>query len=168
MNILKNNRGFTLIELLLYTVIAAGLLLSITAMIALLTQSRVKNKTISTIEQQGVQILQIISQEIRNSSAITSPPNGSGGTTLQLQNISGQNTIFNLTSTTLRETKLGQIIPLSSNNIIVNNLEFLNLTSDNAHNSVKIKFTLNYNNTAGRIEYNYSQNFYGSATLRQP
>ncbi len=165
---LKNNRGFTLIELLLYTVIAAGLLLSITAMIALLSQSRIKNQTISTVEQQGTQILQIINQEIRNSSIVISPANGVSGTTLQLQDINGKNTTFNLSSSTLNETKLNQTTPISSNNIIVSNLKFLNLTPDNIHNSIKINFTLNYNNIASRIEYNYSQTFYDTATLRQP
>ncbi len=165
---LKNNRGFTLIELLLYTVIAAWLLLSITAMIALLSQSRIKNQTISTVEQQGTQILQIINQEIRNSSIVISPANGVSGTTLQLQDINGKNTTFNLSSSTLNETKLNQTTPISSNNIIVSNLKFLNLTPDNIHNSIKINFTLNYNNIASRIEYNYSQTFYDTATLRQP
>jgi type II secretory pathway pseudopilin PulG len=165
---LKNSRGFTLIELLLYTVIAAGLLLSITAMIALLTQSRIKNQTISLVEQQGVQILQIISQEIRNSAAIISPANGTDSTTLQLQNASGQNIIFNLSNSTLQETKLGQTISISANNLILSDLHFINLTPDNTHNSVKIKFTLSYNNIAGRNEYNYSQTFYDTATLRKP
>lgn len=169
MSNLKNNcRGFTLIELLLYTVIAAGLLLAITAMIALLTQSRVKNQTINTVEQQGAQILQIISQEIRNSTTVVSPTNGVGGAVLQLQDISGQNITFDTSSNTLRETKLGQTVSLSSNNLIISDLQFLNLTPDTTHNSIKITFTLSYNNLAGRTEYNYSQTFYGTATLRQP
>lgn len=168
MNISNNNRGFTLIELLLYTVIATGLLLAITAMIALLSQSRIKNQTISAVEQQGVQILQILTQEIRNSKLIVVPSNGNNGTTLQLQNNLGQDIIFDLASTTLRRTISNQTIALSSNNINVNNLQFINLSPDNQHNSIKINFTLNYNNTASRIEYNYSQNFYDTATLRQP
>lgn len=164
----KNNRGFTLIELLLYTVIAAGLLLSITAMIALLTQSRIKNQTISLVEQQGIQIIQTMSQEIRNSIAVISPTNGTDGTTLQLQDASGQNIIFNLSSSTLQKTKLGQTVSISANNLILSDLHFINLTPDNIHNSIKIKFTLNYNNIAGRNEYNYSQTFYDTATLRKP
>jgi len=165
---LKNNRGFTLIELLLYTVIAAGLLLAITAMIALLSKSRIKNQTIGTVEQQGEQIMQIINQEIRNSKMVTVPTNGNSGTTLQLQDIFGQPIIFDLASTTLRATKSNQTTAISSNRITVSELQFLNLSPDNLHNSIKIKFTLSYNNIAGRIEYNYSQTFYGTATLRQP
>jgi len=167
-NLKNNRRGFTLIELLLYTVIAAGLLLAITAMIALLTQSRVKNQTINMVEQQGAQILQLLSQEIRNSVVVISPTNESGGTTLQLQDFSGQNITFDISSNTLRETKLGQTVTLSSNSLLVSDLQFLNLTPDNTHNSIKINFTLSYNNIAGRTEYNYSQTFYGTATLRQP
>jgi len=164
----NNNRGFTLIELLLYTVIAACLLLAITAMIALLTQSRVKNKTISLVEQQGTQILQILNQEIRNSVVIISPTNGNSGDTLQVQDFSGKNTTFNVTSGTLRETILNQTISLSSNQLVVTDLHFANLTPNSLQNSIKIKFTLSYNNIANRTEYNYSQTFYGTATLRQP
>lgn len=164
----KDNRGFTLIELLLYTVIAACLLLAITVMIALLTQSRVKNRTISSVEQQGTQILQILNQEIRNSAVIIFPTNGNSGNTLQLQDFSGKNTTFDVVNGTLRETILNQTIPLSSNHLIVSDLQFTNLTPNNLQNSIKIKFTLNYNNVANRTEYNYSQTFYGTATLRQP
>lgn len=164
----KNNRGFTLIELLLYTVIAACLLLAITAMISLLTQSRVKNRTISSVEQQGTQILQILNQEIRNSIVVISPTNGNSGNTLQLQDFSGKNTTFDVVSGTLRETILNQTVSLSSNLLIVSDLQLTNLTPNNLQNSIKIKFTLNYNNVANRTEYNYSQTFYGTATLRQP
>lgn len=164
----KDNRGFTLIELLLYTVIAVCLLLAITVMIALLTQSRVKNRTISSVEQQGTQILQILNQEIRNSAVIIFPTNGNSSNTLQLQDFSGKNTTFDVVNGTLRETILNQTIPLSSNHLIVSDLQFTNLTPNNLQNSIKIKFTLNYNNVANRTEYNYSQTFYGTATLRQP
>ena len=99
---------------------------------------------------------------------VVSPTNGNSGNTLQLQDFSGKNTTFDVASGTLRETILNQIIPLSSNILIISDLQFTNLTPNNLQNSIKIKFTLNYNNVANRTEYNYSQTFYGTATLRQP
>jgi len=165
---IKNNRGFTLIELLLYTVIAAGLLLSITAMISLLIQSRIKNQTISIVEQEGTQILQIITQEIRNSTTVVNPSSGTIGDNLQIQNSSGQNTAFSIADNTLVQTKNGQTTGMLSNQVLISDLKFINLTPDSTHNSIKITFTLSYNNIAGRNEYSYSQTFYDTATLRQP
>lgn len=65
--------GFTLIELLLYVSIAAILLLSIMTFIGALLESRVKNTSIAEVEQQGVQVLQQVTQAVRNSETIITP-----------------------------------------------------------------------------------------------
>ncbi len=162
----NDNRGFTLIELLLYTVIAAGLLLSITALLSLLIQSRTKNETISLIDQEGLQIIQIITQETRNAKMVISPLVSASSTVLQIQNNLGQDIKFDLASNTLYMSKSNQILNLSSSNILVSGLQFSNLSSDMSRNSIKIEFNLSYNNVSNRTEYNYSQTFYDTATLR--
>lgn len=162
----NNNKGFTLIELLLYTVIAAGLLLSVTALLSLLIQSRTKNETMSVVNQNGLQIMQFITQTTRNAKTITTPVVGADGSVLQLQDSVGQNINFDMSSGTLYLNKSNQIFNLSSSNIVVSNLKFSNLSSDPARNSIKIEFTLSYNNAANRSEYNYTQTFYDTATLR--
>ena len=48
------NKGFTLIELLLYVSIASTVLLASTVFFHMLLESRVKNQTISEVEQQGL------------------------------------------------------------------------------------------------------------------
>ena len=163
---IKNNqRGFTLVELLLYTVIAAGLLLSITTLISLLIQSRVKNQTMSTVEQQGTQVLQIISQEIRNAKLVSSPTLGNTTSNLQLQNQNNESIIISLSSSTLYYSKSGQVITLTPLNIEVDNFSVTNLGPDQ-HNSLKLQFDLKNKNLSGRSEYNYNQTFYGTANLR--
>jgi type II secretory pathway component PulJ len=66
-------KGFTLIELLLYVSLTAILLLSITAFIGALLSARVKNASIAEVDQQGAQVMQQITQAVRNSEAIVAP-----------------------------------------------------------------------------------------------
>lgn len=65
--------GFTLLELLLYVSISAVLLLSTVEFLDALLRSRVKNMVIAEVEQQGAQVLQQVTQAVRNSEAITTP-----------------------------------------------------------------------------------------------
>lgn len=70
---MKKQKGFTLIELLLYVSIVGAIIFSIAGFLSLSMQSRVKNQTIAEVEQQGVQIMQSLTQTIRNASAISIP-----------------------------------------------------------------------------------------------
>lgn len=76
--------GFTLVELLLYVAIVGTLLITITGFFALTASSRIKNQSISEVNQQGAAIMETITQAIRNASAITAPSIGSTGTSLNL------------------------------------------------------------------------------------
>jgi hypothetical protein len=65
--------AFTLIELLLYIAIMGSLLISVTLYFAMTADSRVKNQSISEVNQQGAAIMDRITQTVRNASAITTP-----------------------------------------------------------------------------------------------
>lgn len=161
----NDNRGFTLLELLLYVFVASGILLSIVALVALLIQSRVKNQTISLVEQQGAQIIQIITQEINNAKIIIAPTVGNTGNILQFQDINGQSEQLSVVSSTLFLNKNNKDYFLNPPTIQVSNLEVKNLGVA-GHDSVKIKFDLNYNNLSGLNQYSYSQTFYATANIR--
>lgn len=163
-SIFKDNRGFTLVELLLYIFVASGILLSIVALVALLIQSRVKNQTISLVEQQGTQIIQLVTQEINNAKAITSPSAGNSGNVLQFQDMSGQAEQISLVSTTLFLNKNSKDYFLNPTTIQVSNWQIKNLGVA-AHDSIKIQFDLNYNNLSGLNQYSYSQTFYATANI---
>ena len=60
--------GFTLVELLLYVGISSAILLASSLFLATLLESRIKNQTIAEVEQQGLAVMQIITQDIRNAS----------------------------------------------------------------------------------------------------
>ncbi len=161
----KNNQGFTLIELLLYVFVASGILLSIVALVAVLIQSRIKNQTISIVEQQGAQISQIITQEINNAKIITSPAVGNSADVLQWQDINGQVEQASVASSTLFLFKNNQNYFLNPATVQVNNWQVKNL-GVSGHDSIKIQFDLNYNNVSGLNQYSYSETFYATANIR--
>jgi len=162
----KNKKAFTLIELLLYISIAGVMILSISIFLFTVLQSRVKNQTIAEIEQQGTQVMQIITQTIRNSSSIISPSQGNNSTSLEVDN-NGTPTNFDLSGGIIRVNE-GMVVNLTNSRITVSGLDFYNLSQDNTIGTIRIQFTLTHINPAGRNEYNYSKTFYGSASLKSP
>lgn len=161
-----------MIELLLYIGIAAVVLLAISIFISVLLQGRVKNQTISEVEQQGIQAMQIITQTIRNASGVTAPTMGLSGVSLTLTIPIGSSgpktpTIFDLSSGVLRiKEGAAATVDLTNNRVIVSNLNFQNLTNVASSNVIRVSFTITYINSSGKNEYNYSKNFYDSATQR--
>src|SRR3989344_9374981 len=79
-----NKKGFTLIELLLYIGLSAGMLLAISIFLSVILQSRVDNQVVSEVEQQGWQVMNNITQTIRNFDIINSPAIGGSGAQLSL------------------------------------------------------------------------------------
>lgn len=93
--------GFTLIELLLYVSIVGVLLISISTFFATVSDARIKNQSISEVNQQGVAALEQITQTIRNADTVTLPAAGTSGATLNLTvPTAGRSpTIFDLSGT---------------------------------------------------------------------
>ena len=137
-------KGFTLIELLLYVSIVGAIIFSVAGFLSLLMQSRVKNQAISEVEQQGVQVMQIITQTGRNTTNI---------------NFSSA---FDLSGGAIRENA----IALPNSRVVASNLTFQNLSHTGTPGTIRVQFTLTHINPEGRNEYNYSKTFYGSASLR--
>lgn len=159
---IKNNKGFSLLELLMYIGLTSTMLLVISSFFIVTLQSRVKNQTIAEVEQQGLKVMQVITQEIKNSTALTSPTQGTAASTLSLN--SGA-TVFDLFNNAIRIDK-GTPIDLTSSRVIASNLSFYNLSYTGTPGIVRVQFTLSYNNLSGKNEYEYSQTFYSSVSLR--
>ena len=138
------NKGFTLIELLLYVSIIGAMILSISGFLSLLMQSLVKNQTISEVEQQGVQVMQIITQTGRNATDINFT------------------TAFDLSAGTIRQNS----IALTNSRVVASSLTFTNLSRTGTPGAMRIQFTLAHVNPSGRNEYDYSKTFYATSTLR--
>lgn len=165
---MKNN-GFTLIELLLYVSIIGVMVLSVAGFLSLLMQSRVKNQTISEVEQQGLQVMQMITQTVRNAEAITSPAPGASASSLTLEVITATNdpTIFDLSSGVIRiKEGVNSAVSLTNSRVVASDLTFRNISRASTPGTIRIQFTLTHVNPSGRNEYSYSKTFYDSATLR--
>ncbi len=163
--------GFTLIELLLYVGITSIILLITSLFLSTLLESRIKNQTIAEVEQQGLGVMQLITQSARNAGAIISPAQGESASSLSINVIIASNnpTAFDLSSGAIRITEgASAAVPLTNSRVTASGLTFQNLSRLNTPGTVQIQFTLTHVNTEGRNEYNFSKTFYGSASLRQP
>jgi type II secretory pathway pseudopilin PulG len=168
-NILDSRQGFTLIELLLYVSIVGMMILSVSALLPLLMQSRVKNQTISEVAQQGTQAMQIITQTIRNSTVINSPTIGASASSLSVDTITAGNnpTVFDLSSGVLRiKEGTDSAVSLTNSRVVVSSLTFQNLSRTGTNGTIRIQYVLTHVNPSGRQEYDFNKTFYGSATIR--
>ena len=168
---LFSKQGLTLIELLLYVSITSIMLLITSLFLLTLLQSRIKNQTIAEVEQQGLQVMQIITQTARNAEAITSPAIGASSSSLTLDVVTGGSdpTIFDLSVGVISiKEGTGSTVPLTNSRITASVLNFQNLSRVNTPGIIRISFTLTHVNPEGRQEYNFSKTFYANASLRQP
>jgi prepilin-type N-terminal cleavage/methylation domain-containing protein len=164
-------KGYTLIELLLYVVIVGVLLTTVTAFYGLALDARVKNQSISEVDQQGALAMELMTQTIRNASGITTPAAGASGNSLTITVPTGafSPTIFNLTGTTLQiKEGAATAIPLTNSKVEVTSLIFRNLSRPSTPGLVQISMTLARVNPTDRNVYEYEKTFTTSAALRWP
>jgi len=166
----KNNHGFTLVELLLYIGIASVLLVVISLFLSTILEARLKQQSMMEIESQGTQIMEQITQAIRNAEGINSPNPGGSSSTLSLAMSNGNNpTLFALSSETLNITEgATSPIPLSNDRITVSDFNVTNTSRADTPGILKIEFSLTHKNPSGRNEYTYSKTFETSSSLRHP
>lgn len=158
-------KGFTLIEIVLYIGLASLVFLSISSLFSTLLQSNLKSRAISEVESNAVQIIQQITQTVRNAIGINSPGTGSSAPALSVSVPTGSlsPTVFDLSAGTIRmQEGVNPISNLSSNVVTVSALSFKNLSG----NSVQFSFIISRNNPEGRAELNYTQTYNGAATIR--
>jgi type II secretory pathway pseudopilin PulG len=104
----KISSGYTLIELLLYISILGSLLTAVSLYFGTAVESRVKNQSIAEVNQQGVLVVERISQAIRNANSITTPTTNVCGTSLNLAMPGGVNpTVFSTTGSSGGTSVLG-------------------------------------------------------------
>ncbi len=167
---LQTNRGFTLIELLLYVSIIGAMILSVSSLLPLLMQSRVKNQTIAEVEQQGAQVMQVVTQTVRNAATLNSPTQGLSASSLSINVVDSAKspTIFDLSGGVIRmQEGAGSPVSLTNSHVVASGLTLQNLSRTGTKGTIKIQFTITQINPEGRQEYNFNKIFYGTATVRQ-
>jgi hypothetical protein len=122
------------------------------------------------VNQQGFQVMSLITQTIRNGRSIEVPSVGASSQMVSITTPSPllNPTVFSMSSTTvmIREGA-GQEIPLTNSRVAVTDLLFQNVSSGaSVEKNIKISFTITYINNSGRGEYSFTKTFNGSAILR--
>jgi Tfp pilus assembly protein FimT len=169
----RTMRGFTLIEMVLYVSLCSIILFSLSMFLSFLLSARVKSQTINEVNQQGFQIMHLITQTIRNSRSVEVP--GVGATSSSLSVTTGNMllnpTVFRASGTLLVTQEASQqVSPLTNSRVKVSDLVFQNISSSSSLDRiVRVRFTLDYNNSGSttKQEYSFTRTFSGSATLRR-
>lgn len=168
---LQTNAGFTLIELVLYVAISGFILLAVSLFLQALLESRIKNQTIAEVEQQGIQVMQLITQTLRNGDKISSPVQGTSAASLSVYTYAAINnpTVFDLSGGAIRISEgSAAAVSLTNSRVVVSGVRFSNFSRSGTPGIVRIQFTVTHLNPSGRSEYDFSKTFISSASLRQP
>lgn len=161
--------GFTLIELLLYVALIGILLSSVTAFFGTTLDARLKNHSVSEVNDQGTFAMDAMVQAARNATSITSPvaTASSSGFTVVVPTGSLSPTIFSVSGGVLQiKEGVGATVPLTNNKVTVSSLTVTNLTRSGTSGILQISLTLSRINPSGRNEYDYQRTFTTSVGLR--
>lgn len=162
---LLNRQGTSLIEILIYVAIMGILMAAITSFIVSNKKIGDRDEAISEVETQGNEIVEIISQTIRNSSEITGLALGATASQLTVVD-NGVTIIFNLASGKITLKRGGATaVNLNSDQVVVSNLSFKNF-GNATKDSIKFQFEAQYSNPGNKAELNYTKTFFSSASLR--
>ncbi len=165
----KEFKGFTLIEVLLYLAMLSVFIVVISSFWQGLMDITEKGKAMNTVNTEGQFIMTKILQGIRESESINAPIAGNSALTLNVTflDVSKNPTIIEFNSGNLRLSEgITPFASLNSGEVVVSNVSFTNNTGLNSKGLVRVQFTVNYKNPDGRSNLNYSQTFYGSASLK--
>lgn len=162
----KYKRGFSLLEMLLYVTLFASVIAVISVFFVSMIGSKQRSQAIGEVEQQSQLIMDKILSEIRNADFITNPTKGSTDNVLVLDS-SGQSTTFNLiTGNIFIERGASSPTQLNNDLVAVSGLFFANYGNTGATDSISVRFRVSMLNPGNRPELNYSNTFYGVATVK--
>ena len=165
----KEFKGFTLIEVLLYLAMLAVFVVVISPFWQGLLDITEKGKAMNTVNTEGQFIMTKVLQRIRESDSITSPIAGNSSSTLNLTytNVNLNPTIFDLSSGSLMLSEgPNPFSSLNSPDVIISEVVFSNNSGLDSKGLVRVQFNVSFKNPDGRSNLNYSQTFYGSASIR--
>lgn len=167
----RSQAGYTLIELLLYVAIIGVLLGAVVGFLGTVTEARVKNQTISEVDEQGAAAMNYITQTIRNASSISAPAAGgvaSTSLTLVVPTASLSPTIISLSGATLQVKEgAAAAIPLTNSKVQISNIAFKNLSRSGTSGIVQASFTISRINPTNRNTFDYEKTFTSSAEVGQ-
>jgi len=161
----KNKDGFTLIELTIYIAILATILALTTEFLWLIVLGNIKETSYQEIQQNGRFAITKITQEIKRATGIISPDPGSSSESLSLSMADGSTINFGLSNGKLQISQGSNSYFLTTDRIIVKNLQFNNNSYQDTPGIIQVKIEISHINPANRKEYQASINLGSSIAL---
>lgn len=162
---IRKNKGITLVEIILYMAIISVVLIVTTAFLSNILSARIKNQTINEVESQGMQVLQILTAEIKGADSIFQPSGGSQHPKIRITK-NGDETRFSVVDGVFYIEKDGEETNLTNDRVFVSDHNFQNLSRQETPGILSFQFTLEHINPGDRQEYSFEKEFSGSASLR--
>ena len=151
------NRGFTLIEFIIYMAIVSAILVLTSIYILDIIESDSFSNAHRNVQQNGRTALRIINQSIKNSTAFLIAHQG---IILTMEDSAENPTTIQLRNGAIEMQKGSDTnVALTDSDVIVSSLYFTDLSYADTPGTVKINFTIEYNNRSGRAIYDVLQNF---------
>lgn len=163
-------QGMTLIETLIYVAIFSIFIVALASFAININSSRISGQIIFDVNDQGSQVINVITQSLRNASTTTIPAIGTSSSTLSITTtVPAQNpTIFSLINGVLYiKEGANNSVALTNNKVTVSNLVFSDLSQPLKPKTVQIRFKISNSASSTKPEEQYSLNFYGSGSLRK-
>jgi hypothetical protein len=134
--------GTTLIELILFLAILSMVMGMILPILFSATENRLLQQTISTVEQNGAQTMQVILLRARQAERVLSPAMGQTGSVLALQMGSGSvnPTIIGISSGSLVVIQMATKQIISSSQVAITDFVIRNTSTSSTRQSVMISF----------------------------
>ncbi len=162
-------QGTTLIETVLYLGILSAALLAVAAFLALASATRVKARSILEVDQAGTTVLEVMTQAIRNATAVREPAAGTVSSRLELDGASpsGGSMVFDLVDGVVRVSMDGaDPVALTDGRETVSLFLISDVSAPGTPSAVRVQFEIWRTVLPGRNEYQYNRTFSGTAVLR--
>lgn len=134
--------GTSLIELLLYLAFFALCAGTFVSVLLFTNEQRIRQQTIASVEQEGIQLLQSLSRRVRRAERVLLPARGASGSVLVLQmSDEAQNpTIVFLQTGSIVVVEHDTARPLSSGKLTVSDIVFHNTSATSDRQSTTVSF----------------------------
>lgn len=173
MNQTQNNfkslqRGISLLELLIYIAILSGLMVIISDAFIMLSKGRGQAEARSEVNSAIRFAGELIKQDVKNASAVSTPALGTPGSTLSLT-VSGATILYDMSSGVLRRSVNGTPSSVTGSAVIVDVPTFTRLENYNTvlaatTTAIQVAMTMRYN--ASSTDWVYSDALRTTITFR--
>ncbi len=162
----KKNTGFTLVETIVYTALAGIVLTSFITFSLLVISLKNKNYAIEEVNVSSRAAINEISKKIKRAESVISPTNGQASSTLIIETPEGDLiTINSLDGIINLKENNNSAIPITSNQVTVSSINFINLSNSGEKDSIKINLNLEFKNSTS-LDFTYEQELQTAVTLR--